>query len=75
MTRRKPLPPDTRPGWRDEDMPVLMQVTGFAGTVLEPFPAEAVQQTMEILHSINPEPHFSHDPSYNWRRQRGPKIR
>lgn len=64
MARRRP-PPDTRPDWRDPNMPVLAQTKRG----LEVWDAERFRQAIAGRLAICTEPDWRHDPTYNLRRK------
>lgn len=63
MRRRKP-PPDTRPDWRDPDMPVLAQTKHG----LETWDHERFRRAIAGRLAICTEPHYTDDPTYNMRK-------
>lgn len=67
MTRRR-LPPDTRPSWRDPEMPVLVQMADT--NQLEPFSAQEVTEWMKVKFAENDEPYWRNDPTYDLKKQR-----
>ena len=68
MPRRKPLPPDTRPDWRDPNLKPLRERASTKQ--LEPFNLATVNAHSQMMLEQSIELHFSRDPSYNWRRKR-----
>ncbi len=66
MPRRKPLPPDTRPNWRDPAMPVLVDLK-FKG--LTPWHPERFQRAVAGRLAICTEPDWKNDPTYHLRRK------
>lgn len=64
--RPKPLPPDTRPDWRDPDMPVLVTV---AGKLVAWSPDRAQRGYTWRMQELN-APTFRNDPTYHLRAKR-----
>lgn len=68
---KRKLPPDTRPDYRDPNMPVLIQVEDDLGERhLESFPSHEVRAAMKVWFDSNTEAHWSQDPTYNLRRKK-----
>lgn len=65
--KRRPRP-DTRPSWRDLDMPVLVAMSDTGE--LEPFPPDEVQAANKVWLENNTEPYWKDDPTYNLKRKR-----
>lgn len=66
MPRRKPLPPDTRPDWRDPNMPVLVSTKRG----MESWHPDRLKHAMKMRLHLSREPHFTADPTYNLRKDR-----
>lgn len=70
--RRKPLPPDTRPDWRDPEMPVLreyhMSWPNGVRTIIDP---SYEQRYRDHMMKTAAQPGWRIDPSYNWSRKHG----
>lgn len=64
--RPKPLPPDTRPDWRDPNMPVLVTVSGELVTWAADRAQRGYIRRMEELNA----PTFHTDPTYHLRAKR-----
>lgn len=67
--RPKPLPPDTRPDWRDPNMPVLVSLKS-AGNALVPWDSERFRRATTIRLELSSEPTHRNDPTYNLRAKR-----
>lgn len=65
MKRRQP-PPDTRPDWRDPDMPVLMhrKSTGKLDAVAPAIATKVAKYRVEN----DPVPSWRNDPTYHMRK-------
>jgi len=71
MRRRKPLPPDTRPDWRDPNMPVCRNYTMRDGTKkLLADPDWEQEYRTWTLERTPAAQHWSNDPTYNLRKPR-----
>lgn len=62
-------PPDTRPDWRDPDMPVLVCTKSDGLIQWEP---ERFQRAVAGRLAICTEPDWRNDPTYNLRRKPKP---
>ena len=62
MKRRRPLPPDTRPSWRDPNCPVI----GKSGRLINYHKMKQHAQVMMIAADL---PNWRNDPTYNLRRK------
>jgi hypothetical protein len=71
--KRRRLPPDTRPNWRDPQMPVTRDYhfgDGSRKTAVDP---DYERRYREMLMQTNPEstfPSWRNDPTYNMRKDR-----
>jgi len=70
MPHHKPLPPDTRPDWRDPNLPVIREYRMANGTLLRNVDPEYEQRYRAHLLSTAAQRTYHTDPSYNWRRKR-----
>lgn len=63
--KRKPPAPDTRPDWRDPNMPVLRDYRmgdGSRKTIVDP---DYERRYREMLVRSTPHPDYRDDPTYN----------
>lgn len=67
--RRRRLPPDTRPDWRDPQMPVIRDYLLGNGTRKRIVDPEYESQWRSICMEINTHPTWRNDPTYNMRRK------
>lgn len=67
MRKRRRLPPDTRPNWRDPNMPVLAQHREKGLIPIEP---ERLSKVARIRLDMCTEPTYDRDPTYNLRKDR-----
>lgn len=68
--KRRRLPPDTRPDWRDPNMPVLRDYVmgnGTKRTIVDP---DYERRYREHLMSTTSHPDYHRDPTYNLRKDR-----
>lgn len=68
MTRR--LPPDTRPSWRDPNMPVLRRYKMADGTTRTDIDPDYEHRYREFLIETSSEPEWDRDPTYDMRRKK-----
>ena len=68
--KRRPLPPDTRPDWRDPDMPCVRTYTMTNGSILSVVDADFERRFREHLMQVSVQPHFLSDPTYNLKRKK-----
>lgn len=64
--RRRPRP-DTRPDWRDPNMPVLVQHRTDGLIAIEP---ERLTKVAQVRLQMCTEPTYDRDPTYNLRRRK-----
>lgn len=70
MPRRRRLPPDTRPDWRDPNMPVIRRYTFGDGTTRTDIDPDYERRYREHLISIDSRPDYHRDPTYNMGKAR-----
>lgn len=70
MPRRRKLPPDTRPDWRDPAMPLCRNYTFANGRKVTEVPPEFEQEWRQICMQRNSMPEWRDDPTYNLRKDR-----
>lgn len=73
MPRRKPLPHDTRPDWRDPKMPVLREyrmMNGSKRSVVDPDYERRYREHLLLSTSNIDNPPWRNDPTYNLKRRR-----
>jgi len=61
--KRRPLPLDTRPSWRDPSLPVY----GKSGRAI---PAEKMVLKAQMTLVASQEPTYKNDPTYNLKRRK-----
>lgn len=66
--RRRRLPPDTRPNWRDPNMPVIRDYRFGNGTRKTDIDPDYERRYREMLMSTSVQPTFDKDPTYNLRK-------
>ena len=70
--RRRHLPPDTRPDWRDPDMPVIrnyVMANGTHKTTVDPDYEHRYREFLITLpNETSAHPHWCNDPTYNMKR-------
>jgi hypothetical protein len=66
--RRRKLPPDTRPDWRDPDMPVIRRYRMGNGTTRTEVDPDYERRYREMLMETAVQPHYTDDPTYNLRK-------
>lgn len=71
MPRRRQKP-DTRPDWRDPNMPVMRDYTMGDGTTQHIIDQDYERRYREHLLSLpdDTHPHFRNDPTYDLKKQR-----
>lgn len=74
MTIKRRLPPDTRPDWRDPEMPVIRDYKMPDGTTKEYVTPEFENRYRAYFFPLIPVPTWKEDPTYNLRRPRGNKT-
>lgn len=71
--RRRKLPPDQRPDWRDPQMPVIRDYVMRDGTRKTTVDPDYEHRYREFLITLPDEtgahPHWRNDPTYNMRRK------
>ena len=71
MPHRRRLPPDTRPSWRDPNMPVLRDYKMRDGTIRTEVDPDYERRYREFLLSIDEDhPTWRNDPTYDLKKQR-----
>ena len=70
MTRKRKLPPDTRPDWRDPDMPVTRNYRMGDGSRRTSVDPEYERRYREMLMETSAQPTYRSDPTYNLRRKK-----
>lgn len=68
--RRRRLPPDTRPNWRDPNMPLVRDYTFRDGRKVTEVTPEFEQEWRRMCMDLNQAPNWRHDPTYNLRKDR-----
>lgn len=69
--KRRRLPPDTRPNWRDPQMPCTRDYTMRDGTHMTNVDPDYERRYREFLLSIDEEhPNYRSDPTYDLKKQR-----
>lgn len=69
MPRRKHLP-DTRPDWRDPDMPLIRDYKMGNGTKVSEVDADYEHRYREHLMRNSDNPRYDNDPTYNLKRKK-----
>jgi len=67
--KRKRLPPDTRPNWRDPNMPVIRRYRMGDGTTKTEVDPDYERRYREFLLHDSNQPDYHRDPTYNLRRK------
>lgn len=68
--RRQPYRAPDGIDWRDPDMPVSMSLNDRDGShYIKVVTPDYYKQVLAALRSVTGPPHWSNDPSYNWRRK------
>ena len=70
MPRRRKLPPDTRPNWRDPQMPCTRNYLMSDGTTKTAVDPEYERRFREVCMEINAHPTWRSDPTYDLKKQR-----
>lgn len=73
MSRRRPLPPDTRLDWRDPEMPVLRKYRmgdGTTRTIVDPDYEHRYREMLVATAPVDKFPDYHNDPTYNLRKDR-----
>lgn len=68
--RKRKLPPDTRPDWRDPNMPLTRNYLMGDGSRKTNVDPEYERRFREMLVATSTEPSWRQDPTYNMRRKR-----
>lgn len=66
MTRRKPYRSPDGKDWRDPNMPVIVNSKSEGWTEWAP---ERLSRVAGFLVEASEAPHYTNDPSYNWKRK------
>ncbi len=66
---RRPRP-DTRPSWRDPNMPVLRDYHMADGTKCTVVDPDYEHRYREYLMQVSENPPYKNDPTYNLKRKR-----
>ena len=67
---RRIIKPDTRPNWRDPNMPVLRDYIFGDGTVKHVIDPDYERRYREMLMATTTHPSYKLDPTYNMRKER-----
>lgn len=70
MSRRRRLPPDTRPSWRDPNLPCIRDYRFADGRRLREVDPDYERRYREMLMSTSAQPDYRSDPTYNLRKDR-----
>jgi len=70
MPRRRQLPPDNRPDWRDPNMPCYRNYRFGNGIVQEFVDPEYERRYRSHMISSADQPGWRNDPTYNLRKPR-----
>ena len=72
MPRRRRLPPDTRPNWRDPNMPVMRDYVMRDGTKRTQVDPDYEHRYREFLITLpdDTHPNWRLDPTYDLKKQR-----
>lgn len=68
--KRRRLPPDIRPNWRDPNMPVLRDYVMNDGSKRTIVDQDYERRYREHLMEISTNPKYSKDPTYDLKKQR-----
>lgn len=71
MPRRRRLPPDTRPSWRDPNLVVVRSYRMGDGTLRTDIDPDYERRYREMLMATSTHPDFRQDPTYNMKRKPG----
>lgn len=71
MPKRRPrFPPDTRPSWRDPNMPVFRNYRMADGTTRTLVDPDYEHRYREMLMATSIQPDYHRDPTYHLRKDR-----
>lgn len=70
MPRRRRLSPDTRPSWRDPNLPCIRDYRMPNGTRLTLVDPDYERRYREHLMETTTHPNHTDDPTYNLRRKK-----
>jgi len=68
--RRRRLPPDTRPNWRDPNLPCIRRYRMADGTTKTEVDPDYERRYREFLLADSSQPDYRSDPTYNLRKDR-----
>lgn len=68
--RRRSREPDTRPSWRDPNMPVIRNYLMGDGSRKVVVDQDYERRYREMLMATSPHPDYKLDPTYNMRRMK-----
>lgn len=68
--RKRPLPPDTRPSWKDPNLPVIRDYKMGNGKRIIEVDPDYERRYREHQMSFSDNPSYKHDPTYNLKRSK-----